>query len=162
MTLKLKNQDLTLSIPVLTDEKNFKLWNESFLRYLGSLKLKHYVKYDVAEAFLLNDQAVDHQECATILNSANFDATSDAEATKKLSAELRQEILQNLNNSFMFKKSKPRLIPSDLIALVKSFDLLAIGNKIIPICESGEKYIDRLDSHASHVDKIMTILYDDI
>lgn len=52
MSIKMKESDVTLKIPRLFSKKHFRTWEEAIKRYFGTLKLKHYINYDVQEPLL--------------------------------------------------------------------------------------------------------------
>ena len=66
MSLKLKSGDLSVKIPTLTDEGNFRVWDRALKNYLGSANLNKYILYDVKEPYQLEEIDVDFSRMAEV------------------------------------------------------------------------------------------------
>ena len=139
--LKLKNQDLTVRIPLLRDETTFRSWDESLIRYLGTLALKHYVFYDVQTplTLLTEEKSSIYDESLTRILSTSMNNYFDESIILRIPEHLKA-LASSDNRAKMYCKAFPTIIPRDLVKLALSATILTCNQKLYLLYDSPKQH----------------------
>ena len=106
--IKLNKNEVSVKIPILTSKGNFRVWEEAFIRYTGTLKLKHFVQYKVHEPLLLLDEPLSALDSymRTKLQKYLIEIHKLYQMTSILVSHNKEEILELANRVFIIEHGK--------------------------------------------------------
>ena len=123
MSLKLKSGDLSVKIPTLTDESNFRVWDRALKNYLGSASLEKYILYDIKDPYQLEDEDIEYLRMPEVTVKLN-----GYTKIKRIPTELKR-IVANSESTKIYTKTKPKEIPGKFIEDVIDADIILINEK---------------------------------
>ena len=156
---KLKCNEFQVAIPILRNESTFRTWEEAVVRYLGSLKLRHYLEYEIVPPQLLlssTEQLIlpDFDDMVSRLLPRNLQ-----DLVCRLPSIVREAVCQACK-VFVFNKDVPSNIPRSLVKLVlKSTCLIVADCKLFIIVENAETCLEMFDQQNADMDKVYGVLY---
>ena len=109
MNVNLQKNDVKLSICKLSSPKNFRKWNTSFTRYIGTLQLKYLIRCNVAEPLLQlpSDKAGgpgDYEAVkAKVTSNTRISQTFPQTVFKLCPVSLKAALLQGNSIQFLLK-----------------------------------------------------------
>ena len=118
--INLKKQELKLSISRLSSKQNFRKWEQGFIRYIGTLQLKHFLNYDIKGPVLLLDEPedLDQEDLQSLQEKCTQSGgTLPAETAVTFPQDLRQHILA-AHTVHYFPLEALRNVPKELYAIL--------------------------------------------
>ena len=129
MSIKLKSNEVSVRIPTLTGKSNYRAWEEAIKRYLGSLKLRLFIDYDVEEPVLGLDQGCTIPHDAKIkeyIREKKFTFSEDS--LKKLPIDLQNSLKVPVEYE-LYEHKKPHKAPRHLVGCLLKGHVLIIDEK---------------------------------
>ena len=161
MDINLKKDNVKLQINVLSSKKNFKSWQQSFITYTSTMKLKYMISHKVHDPAMKLAEPEDFMNNAELVELRNKAMANNTELPEDLAILIPQG-LRVLMHECNILKVHPRMsvqgVSKDIIVLILNADVI-ICDDLYVLFDEAEDFLNFQSTMDANVAKIFTVFY---
>ncbi len=160
MEVKLKTNETVLKIPILSSRDSYSNWREEFYRYAKSLKLEHFLDYNVQEPALelVVKEEMDEDQALLRKLSLESKANIKLEKIQCIPVNIRQAMIHASTVNYFARNEPVPGMPKEFFQFLLEASVAVADSQLFVVYTRTEKYIPAMTEYMAKRSKLETLM----